>query len=156
MANEGRGFSGKGGTAKVSANQDDVTVLPGAATTVVCEVTKWTLDPSVAVSKYNSNKTGGHKKAVGGVRDTKGTIEIKLHGSDGQQLKPGDRVGVELHVNDSGNDYFQIEEAIISGAPINCDIDNGEVVGETYPFEASDLSGFGLLSAYGDNTSGGA
>lgn len=147
MANPGKGFSGIGGTAKFGDSADSPTFG-----TEVSEVTKWTLDQTAAVAKYNSNKTGGHKKGVAGVRDTKGTVEIKVSSTDGQQLKAGDVIALELDIMDNSLAIpasigsFQISEAIITGTPSECDVDEGSVVGMTYSFEASDCTGTGVFA----------
>lgn len=107
-----------------------------AAGTQVCEVTKWTFDPTSAISKYASNKTGGYKKAVPGVFDGKGTVEIKLDETTGMDFLVGATPTLFLHVNASGNDYYEVPAAI-SGAPIECDIDGGEVISVTYNFETN-------------------
>lgn len=159
----GEGFSGKEGTvffkkrdidlAEDEEQPDEIEDQP------VCEITKWTFDPTVAISKYNSNKTGGHKKGVAGVADSKGTLEIKVNPTDKQQLQPGQTVELQLVLipdptGPNGEEppegtppysYFYIYEAIIAGAPIECDVDNGEVVGITYAFEASDFKGEGVV-----------
>jgi len=136
------GFSGKDGTVAVGASGSPT------PTTLVREVTKWTLDPTVSVSKYNANTTAGHKRAVAGVRDTKGTIEIKLDGENGAQLSPGAQVSLKLVLGDPA-DFFLIRHAVIIGGPLEVDIDNGEIVGITYAFEASDCTGAGIVSTYG-------
>lgn len=139
----GNGFSGKNGSVFTGSAGGST------ATTKVLEVTKWTLDTSVNVAKYNANTTFGHKKAVPGVRDTKGTIEIKLDGSGGAQLGPDDTVALKLSIDATGDNFFFIKHAVIMGAPIECDIDEGSIVGVTYSFEASDITGNGTLAAYG-------
>lgn len=147
MAQEGKGFSGLGGTAFFSDSSDTPTFE-----SEVVEVTKWTVDTTAAVNKYNSNKTGGHKKAVPGVRDTKGTIEIKVSQDTGRQLKPGDIVALKLDIMDMTLTVpvsiggFTINEAVIAGAPGECDVDEGSIVGTTYSFEASDCTGFGVFA----------
>lgn len=138
----GKGFSGKSGSA-FSGTVD------ATAATKICEVTKWTLDPTAAISKYHSNCTAGHKRAVTGVRDTKGTIEIKVDGEAGAGYAPGQELSLKLALDDTGNNYFAIKHAVISGAPLEVDIDDGAVVGITYAFEASDLTGHGLVANYG-------
>lgn len=138
----GKGFSGKNGTASFGA-------VDGSPGTEVLEVTKWTLDTTASVAKYNANTTFGHKRAVVGVRDTKGTIEVKLDGSGGAQIGPGAELSLKLDLDAGGSNYFLIKHAVITGAPIECDIDNGEVVGITYAFEASDCTGAGIAAAYG-------
>lgn len=140
---EGKGISGKDGTVFKGT-------VDGSPATKILEVTKWTVDSTAAVSKYNSNCTYGHKRAVVGVRDTKGTIEIKVDGEDGTQLGPGDEVSLKLEMDDAAN-HILIGHAVITGAPIEVDIDEGSVVGITYAFEASDITGAGTLASYGES-----
>lgn len=137
----GKGYSGKGGNAFTGAADG------GSAATEVLEVVKWSLDPTVSVNKYNSNKTGGHKRAVGGVRDTKGTVEIKVPSDTGVQLRAGQELALRLQGSSSSSDYFHIQHAIIAGNPIECDIDEGSIVSMTYNFEASDIDGNGIFAS---------
>ena len=116
-------ISGKNGTVKVGA-------------TDVFEVTKWTFDPQCAVPKYNSNNTGGYKTGVPGVFDGKGTVEVKLDETNTLDFLVGATPTLLLHVDDSGSNFYSVP-AIISGAPIECDIDGGEIVAVTYAFEAN-------------------
>ena len=116
-------ISGKSGTVKAGAS-------------TVAEVTKWTFDPQCAVPKYNSNNTGGYKTGVAGVFDGKGTVEVKLDPAVTLDFLVGQSVTLELHIDDTAANYYSVP-AIISGAPIECDIDGGEIVGVTYNFEAS-------------------
>jgi hypothetical protein len=136
----GKGFSGKGGDALFGA-------ADGSPSTKVVEVVKWTIDPTATVHKYNANTTGGHKRAVAGVRDTKGTLELKVSSVTGVQIGPGDECSLRLEVDDSGSNYITINHAVIAGAPLECDLDEGEIVSMTYAFEASDITGAGLLAA---------
>jgi hypothetical protein len=136
----GEGFSGKGGNALFGA-------ADAAASTQVIEVVKWTIDPTAAVHKYNANTTNGHKRAVAGVRDTKGTMELKVSDATGVQIGPGDECSLRLDVDDSGSNFITIDHAVIAGAPLECDIDEGQIVSMTYAFEASDITGAGLLAA---------
>ena len=141
---EGKGFSGKAGTAKAGT-------ADSTAATIITEVTKWTLDPTVNVPSYNANTTFGHKRKVPGVRDSKGTIEVKVDGTNGTQFEPGAEVSLRLELDDSGSNYFDIGHAVIAGGPLEVDINDGEVVGITYAFEASDLTGAGIVASYGSS-----
>lgn len=136
----GKGFSGKGGDALFGA-------ADGSPSTQIVEVVKWTIDPTAAVHKYNANTTGGHKRAVAGVRDTKGTVELKVSGDTGVQIGPGDECSLRLEVDDTGSNFVTIDHAVIAGAPLECDIDEGQIVSMTFAFEASDITGAGLLAA---------
>jgi hypothetical protein len=136
----GKGFSGKGGNALFGAPD-------GSPSTQIVEVVKWTLDATAAVHKYNANTTNGHKRAVAGVRDTKGTIELKVSEDVGAQFAPGDECSLRLDVDDTGANAILIDHAVIAGSPLECDIDEGQIVSMTYSFEASDITGLGLLAA---------
>lgn len=136
-----KGYSGQGGTAFLG------TADTATAATEIVEVTKWTLDMTVNVNKYNSNKTGGHKRAVAGVRDTKGTIEIKVDKDAGPQLAAGDQISLRLRASADSADYFHIQHAVIAGNPVECDINEGQIVSMTYSFEASDCTGAGIFAS---------
>lgn len=140
-----KGFSGKGGTAHLG------TAEGATAPTKILEVTKWTLEQSVSVNKYHSNATDAHKRAVAGVRDTKGTIELKVDKDDGPGLYAGVEIALRLGTDSDGGsgaatNYFHIKHAVISSAPIECDIEDGNIVGMTFNFEASDCTGFGIYA----------
>ena len=137
----GKGFSGQFGTALMG--EEDAT-----ASTEIIEVGKWTFTPSTTVHKYNANTTGGHKRGVPGVKDSKCTIELKFASDVGPQVAPGDEMSLRLDVDDSGSNYFEINHAVIAGSPIECDIDDGGIVGTTYEVELSDYKGYGILAAY--------
>jgi hypothetical protein len=137
----GKGFSGQGGTVFKG------TADTGTAATELFEVVKWTLDMTAAVHKYNSNRTGGHKRAVAGVRDTKGTIEIKVDSDVGPTLRAGEAVSLRLRDSGNSSNYFHIQHAVIAGNPVECDIDDGNIVSMTYNFEASDVDGAGIWAA---------
>jgi hypothetical protein len=136
----GKGFSGKGGNALFGA-------ADGSPATQIVEVVKWTLDVTAAVHKYNANTTDGHKRAVAGVRDTKGTLELKVSSDAGVQIAPGAECSLRLDVDDSGTNFVTIDHAVIAGAPLECDLDEGQIVSMTYSFEASDITGAGLLAS---------
>jgi hypothetical protein len=136
----GKGFSGKGGNALFG-------VADGSPSTQVVDVVKWTLDVTASVHKYNANTTDGHKRAVSGVRDTKGTMELKVSSVSGVQITPGAECSIRLDVDDTGSNYVTIDHAVIAGAPLECDLDEGQIVSMTYAFEASDITGAGLLAS---------
>lgn len=116
-------ISGKTGTVEISS-------------TDVLEVTKWTFNPKCNVSKYASNNTSGYKAAVAGVLEGNGTVEVKLDTASSLDLVAGAAATLDLHVDGTGSNYYSVP-AIISEAPIEVDIDGGEVVGATYSFEAN-------------------
>lgn len=138
----GKGFSGKNGTVKYGSG------------TSLLEVTKWSFEPKTNVPKYASNATGGFKTGVAGVRDSSGKVEIKVPSDTGLPLQDGDSVTLQLHVDATGSNYFSVP-AIISGMPVDCDVDGGEIVGATYNFEGNGAwTGYGILAQGGGSGSG--
>jgi hypothetical protein len=107
------------------------TVLVGASP--VTEVTKWTFEGSAQVHKYASNTTSGHKAAVAGVRDGKGTIETKV--ASDVIWTAGQAVTLVLQGPTSG-DTITVP-AIIATTPVDCDINDGNIISATYTFEAN-------------------
>lgn len=115
-------ISGKSGTVKVGA-------------TTIVEVTKWTFEPMNSVPKYASNATAGYKKGVAGVRDSKGTVEVKVD-STGCPWGVGQAVTLVLDASGSAADTITVP-AIIATSPTECDINDGAIVGMTYAFEGN-------------------
>ena len=135
------GFSGKTGTTKKGGSE-------------FYEVNSWNFNPSTNVPKYASNLTGGFKRGISAVRDSNGTVEVKIQENASMPFHDGDQIALELHGDDSGNNYIEVT-AIISGTPINVDIDNGEPVSATYNFEGSlAWTGHGIFSSGGGSSSG--
>lgn len=100
----------------------------------ICDTSKWTFEPSVAVGKYVSNCTNGFKKSVDGAGDSKGTIEIKVDENGKIPMVPGNRVTLALHVDDSGNNYYEVP-AMVSTTPIEVDFASENPVAMTFNFE---------------------
>jgi hypothetical protein len=59
----GAGISGVGGDVQISG-------------TSVAEVRKWSFNPKATTPQYNSNKTGGYKRSVAGVKSGTGTLDV--------------------------------------------------------------------------------
>lgn len=117
----GTPFSGKSGTAKKDGS-------------AIAEVTGWNFEPSIGAPKYASNNTSGHKKAVAAVADFSGSITTKLDSAGNMPMRIGDGVTLELHVDDSTENYISVPALIVSH-PIPCDINDGEIVEVEYGFE---------------------
>lgn len=116
-----QGFSGKTGTGFKGGNK-------------ICDLGKWSLEQNAAVPKYASNCTDGVKFGVAGVEDSKGTIEVKVQKNGRIQMVAGQTVVLQLHVNDTGDDYWE-GTAIIASNPVEVDVNEGNPVSMTYNFE---------------------
>ena len=109
----------------------------------VTPMTNWTLEKTSSNKDYAANDTGGSKQRVAGVKDCSGSFEVKATDTGNVPLDEGDPVTLELHVDDSGNNYYQVP-AIIDRIQVDVDINQGEIVAY-----AIDFSGNGPIAAYG-------
>lgn len=107
-------ISGKDGTLFV----DDVEVLP---------ITNWTIECTCAGKSYTANDTSGFKRRVVGVRDSRGSFELKLDTERNMPVCEGDNVTLELHIDDSNNNFYSLA-AIVQKINLDVDIDTGTVV----------------------------
>lgn len=114
-------FSGKNGTAKVGGAD-------------IAEVTAWNFEPSANVPKYASNATDTHKVGVPAVEDFSGSITTKLDADGNMPFHVGDIATLQLHVDDTGQNYIEAQ-VVIASDPIPCDINDGEIVEVEYGFE---------------------
>jgi hypothetical protein len=123
-------ISGKDGTLHVGSGE-------------VTPVTNWRLEKTSGNKAYAANDTGGARRRVAGVRDCRGSFEVKATSTGHMPVDEGDSVTLQLHVDDSGNNYYQVP-AIIDQVRVDVDISQGEIVAYVI-----DFSGDGLLAAYG-------
>lgn len=139
------GFSGVNGTAKA-------VVDGGSPKADIIEVTGFTFEPTTGLDKYGSNKSQGFKRGVTGTRDSKGTVEVKVDKELGPPYWDGDEIDLELHVNNSGADYIAVG-AVIVGAPLSVDINDGKTVTLTYNWEGIEpWVGHGILAPTGSSS----
>jgi len=123
-------ISGKDGTLHIGESE-------------VTPVTNWTLEKTSSNKDYAANDTAGSKKRVAGVKDCSGAFEMKATDSGNVPVDEGDLVTLELHVDDSEGNYYQVP-AIIDRIQVDVDINQGEIVAY-----AVDFSGNGPITAYG-------
>jgi len=117
------------------------------------EITAWNGDFNAAIPKHASNATGGVKNGIFGVRDSSGSIEIKVHGVDGIPFGPGQMVKLQLDAGIGtvpatlGTNYIEVV-ARIEGAPVNVAIDgDGESLAMTFNWQGiRPWQGYGIYS----------
>lgn len=114
-------FSGKDGT-----------VLIGEK--AVNEVTKFTIESKANVGKWGSNLSGGHKKALAGVREKTGTVEFKIPEGGSAEIDDGDEVTLHLKPDGSAD---QTGLAVIESVSIDVDVDTGDPVGGSFTWHAN-------------------
>lgn len=129
-------FSGINGTVKFGSPASDSGII----------VHGWTFNPSTAVHKRSHNQSGGFKAAVAGARDSSGTIMVSLDKNGHFPFHDNDDITLQLHVDDSGSNYFSVP-AIIESTPVELDIDDGQIVGGTFAFQGNGpWTGHGICS----------
>ncbi|NQT36195.1 MAG: hypothetical protein HQ581_01820 [Planctomycetes bacterium] len=134
-------ISGKDGT--LYLGEDEVT-----------PVTNWRLVKTSDNKNYAANDTGGAKKRVAGVKDCSGTLEIKADDTANVPVEEGDAVALKLHVDDTGNNYYDVP-AMIDRIEVDVDIDRGEIVAYFVAFSGNGtITANGILSTTGGSGSG--
>ena len=123
-------ISGKDGTLKLAGGE-------------VARVTHWKIEKTSGAKAYTANDTGGARKRVSGVKDCAGRFEIKASDSAGVPVEQGDAATLELHVDDSGANYYEVP-AIIDAIRAEVDISEGKTIGHVVAF-----SGNGPITAHG-------
>jgi hypothetical protein len=147
MAVLSHAISGKAGSAKAVATGQ-------GAPTVFYEVTGWKIDPKIDAPKHCSNLTQGMKVPIAGAFEWSGTIDVMIQLPGGVPLVQGAFYDVQLHVDDSGANYYS-GTILVTGAPLDCDINGGKEVSIGYTYEgASVLTPNGILTAAGGSSSG--
>jgi len=123
-------LSGKDGTLYV----DDAEVTP---------VSDWKLSVTSDNPDYVANDTGGWKKRIDGVKDSRGSFEAKVDSGGNCPVEEGDAVTVELHVDATGNNYYKVP-AMVDRIEVEVDINRGRIVAFVV-----DFSGNGAITPYG-------
>ncbi len=138
MAALSNAFSGKLGNAKAAA--------VGGTPAQVNEVTRWKINPKIDAPKHCSNLTQGMKVPIVGAFEWSGTIDVMPQAGSPFPFQDGDFVDVQLHVDNTGNNYFS-GTVLITSAPLDCDINGGKEVSIGYSYEgASALTRNGNLA----------
>ena len=109
----------------------------------VTQVTNWRIRKISRNKSYTANDTGGSRKRVSSTKDCSGRFEIKASDTSGITLEEGDLVTLQLHVDDSAANYYQVP-AVVDALSVAVDISEGEPVGYVVEF-----SGNGPMAAYG-------
>jgi hypothetical protein len=121
----------------------------------VAQMTRWRIEKTVRHKAYTANDTGGARKRVAGARDCTGRFEIQLTESGNVPVEEGDAVTLELHVDDSGNNYYEVP-AVIDAIRAATDVSEGETVSLSIDFSGNGpITAYGILAGSGDTSSSG-
>lgn len=140
-----RGFSGKYGTVKLTS-------VGEGSELEIYEILDWKFQPKSNIPKFASNRTGGWKSGVPGIRDSAGNFTIKIPKDDQgyPPLEDGDVVLLDLHVDQTGQNYIKVV-AIIESGDIDVNINEGDAVGGTVSWQGIDAwQGFGIFEGMGE------
>lgn len=110
----GNGITGRDGDVKIGAVQ-------------ISEIMKWSFNPKINLVKYASNKTGGYKQAIGGIKEGTGSLDGAWDPADPAYtpLIEGTSVTLKLYINAT---QFWSVPCIIESFTHGANIDAGELV----------------------------
>ncbi|MHC4406023.1 MAG: hypothetical protein ACYTG0_40820 [Planctomycetota bacterium] len=117
----------------VLSGKDGTLHLDGAEVT---PVTNWRIEKISRNKAYTANDTGGAAKRVAGVKDCSGRFEIKVTDSAGVAVEEGDTPTLELHVDGSGANYYEVP-AVVDRIRADVDVSNGTVIGYVIHFSGN-------------------
>ena len=107
-------LSGKNGTLYVGADE-------------VTPVSNWKLQIVSNHRDYVANDTGGRTKRAAGAKDCRGSFRVKVTAGGNSPVEEGDAVTLKLHVDDTGDNYYEVE-ALIDRLGTEADISHGDQV----------------------------
>ncbi|MEE9603281.1 MAG: hypothetical protein V3V75_08255 [Thermoguttaceae bacterium] len=123
-------LSGKNGTLYISSSE-------------ITPVSNWRLRITSDNPNYAANDTGGWKQRAAGVRDSSGSFDVKVDSGGNCPVEEGDSITLKLHVDDTGNNYYEVP-ALIDRIEVEVDINEGRIVAY-----GLDFSGNGAVVANG-------
>ena len=125
-------MSGKDGT----LYREGVEVVP---------VNNWKLSLDVSLHAYAANDTNATKRRVAGVEDSTGSFTVGVESDAGAccPVTRGEHVTLQLHIDDTGNNYYEVP-VVIGSFELDCDINDGGPLIWTVNFE-----GDGVVVAHG-------
>jgi hypothetical protein len=122
----GNGVSGQYGDCRIGASE-------------LLETTKWEFAGKSTNAKYNSNKTGGFKRTIPGVKEGSGTLTGVLDPTNPIESQFGASIAggavVQLKLYTTAVSYYSMQ-AVIGEVKTMVDIDTGAIIGWTATFDA--------------------
>jgi len=117
------GVSGQFGDVKIGSTQ-------------ISEVCKWNFNPKANNPAYSSNKTGGYKARVAGIKDGSGAIEGKWDPANPATAVIDVATLVTLKLYLTATVFYSVP-AIIDALKIDVDIDTGDIVSFSADFSTN-------------------
>lgn len=111
------------------------TVKYGVSKSELLGVKRFSTEESATAGTYSDNTTNCAKQKIGGTPSANGSMEVNVQITTGPPLRVNDEVELELHFDDTGQNYIS-GTAIITRHGISASIEEGaEVPNYTYDFE---------------------
>jgi hypothetical protein len=127
-------LSGKNGTLYVGGSE-------------VTPLSDWRLTVASRNFEYVANDTGGWSKRVAGAKDCSGLFAVAVKQDSACPVAEGAAVTLKLHVDSSGDNYYEVP-AMIDKIEIAVDVSDGETVGYAIHFSANGpMIAHGILAA---------
>lgn len=124
-------LTGKDGTMKING------VIPAP-------ISNWKLTKTSNNPDYAANDTAGWKKRRPGIKDCKGSFDLKIDGAKSCPVEIGDEVTLVLYVDGTANNNYYTVPAIIDEIAVEVDINGGGIEAFAVAF-----SGNGAVTATG-------
>lgn len=118
---------------EVVTGESGSVLLAGAA---IGNVGMWKLNMSMQIGKHGHSGSGGWKTRSAGTRDADATVKVFKVDAAAPDLVPGNIYLFELHINDSGNDYYEGYFMVESPGELTVDIDDGKEIAMEYSLGA--------------------
>lgn len=106
------------------------------AGTAIGNVGMWKFKPSIQIGKHGHSGSGGWKTRSCGTRDADATVKVWKVDAAAPDLRMGEIYLFELHINDSGNDYYEGYFMVESPGELSVDIDDGKEISMEYALGA--------------------
>ncbi len=119
----------------------DGTVYKGG--TPLVPLSAWRLALKCETYAYSTNDSGGAMRRVAGATDCKGRLRIALAEGQSCPLAPGQSVALQLHVDATGQNYYELP-AVIERVELAVELSSGEPLAYEAAFAAN-----GPLVAHG-------
>lgn len=118
----------------------------------VLGVSMWEMSQSVKNQDYSDNTTGCNISTIMGAKTTKVNLDVNMQDGVTKGLPPimcGSEHVVQLHIDDTTENYFEMTLAFLTMDNYNVNMDTGDKVSCKYTAQAQGaVVGFGTLATF--------
>lgn len=128
------------------------TIYDAAGPTELLGISMWKFSESVKNEDYADNTTGCSTKTNIGPKTTTVDIDVNLQDGAGKGLPPlvtGNEYDLQLHIDATGNNYFEGSVVVLEMTDYEVNIAEGSLVSASYSCKVQgELTGQGTLSSF--------